>query len=1087
MEHIIHNIHKMCKWQLLLLAILLSSLQVFAQGSSVRGTVYDEEGNPMVGVNVIERGTTNGVATDVDGRFHLILKNANSTLDISFVGYETQSVGVKDGDNIRVDMEPNATVLDEVVAIGYATAKKATVASAVSSINSEDLSRTASTSVANALVGKVSGLTFRQKSGIPGEAATIQVRGMGEPLYVIDGIMKDADAFNTLDVNDIANISILKDGAAAIYGVKAANGVVLVTTKTGKRNTRTQVNLNANVGWQGWTEYPELLNAYQWKYANYMKAVNSGNLVGADAIAAAQQDLKYWEQGYYTPGVYMNPETGEDYRGFNWKDEFVSNHAPQYYVNANIQGGSERSDYYISIGHVSQDAVFDEYTYRRTNLQANFNIDVTDDLRFGLSVLGKVQRNQNPALPGTDDYFQIRQSIYNLIPTQRPYANDNPDYLNYIHPTHDSAHNMAAYTIDNAGKSTKDVRTIQTTANLDWTTPLKGLTAKAALSYFYYDYNEENNEKSWNEYTYDPVTGTYNLAYTKSDTYLGKNREYHEEMTGQFTLNYNNLFARDHHVTAVAGFEFYKENRRGTNTWQSPVENEFVPIISTNDNNQVSEVARSYSTASFIFRAGYAYKEKYIVDFAGRYDASWRFPSNQRWGFFPSVSAAWRISEEDFFKEGGISNWMSSLKLRGSYGEMGDDMSVNYNSSYPDFAYMPGYTYNQGGAIITGNPFTGTSDSYVTGTKYNGIPQTNLSWMTSSIANVGIDLGFLKERLRFEFDLFRRKRDGIPATPDDVTFPQESGISVLNQNLNSDEVRGFDATITWNDRVRDFEYSVGLNLTLARQRQGKVYGEKFLNAWDQYRWATSDRWSNVRNGAVWMYETIGVFRTQEEIDNYPVDIDGANNTTLVPGDLIFKDVNNDGVINEYDERPLGYAATDYDWDASNANKQPLMTMGINLGFNWKGIDFAADFACGFMNTYVGDWHTKTGVSSDQTGYVFNSLNVWHHEDPWDPTSPWVEGDFPALRDYIPSQRWWNDFYAKKVNYLRLRNLVVGYTLPRQWTQKVSIQKVRFYFEGSNLFCIDSLHEYGFDPEISAVTGFDYPQHRTCLFGINVTY
>ena len=182
-------------------------------------------------------------------------------------------------------------------------------------------------------------------------------------------------------------------------------------------------------------------------------------------------------------------------------------------------------------------------------------------------------------------------------------------------------------------------------------------------------------------------------------------------------------------------------------------------------------------------------------------------------------------------------------------------------------------------------------------------------------------------------------------------FPQESGISILRENLNSDEVRGFDASIQWNDRVRDFEYSVGVNFTLARQRQGKVYGEKFLNAWDQYRWATSDRWSNVRNGAVWMYETIGVFKTQEQIDNYPVDIDGQNNTTLVPGDLIFRDVNNDGIINEYDERPLGYAATDYDWDASNANKQPLMTMGINLGFNWKGIDFAADFAGGFMNTF----------------------------------------------------------------------------------------------------------------------------------------
>lgn len=1080
MKYILKSKHNLISWRtLMLLVFCVSSISMYAQ-KTVSGTVTDSDGFPLVGVNITEKGTTNGVITDVDGNYTISLKKTDSKLVFSYVGFSSKEIKVLDQTHINVSLEQSSTLLDEVVAVGYATQKKATVASAVSSINTDDLARSASTSVANALVGKVSGLTFRQKSGQPGSATSIQVRNMGEPLYVIDGIMKDASAFNSLDVNDIANISILKDGAAAIYGVKAANGVVLVTTKTGKRGEKAKVSINANVGWSGWTEYPDLLNASQWKYANYMKSVNSGNLKGTDAINAAKNDLEKWQQGYY------NPETGEDYRGFNWKDEFVRDNAPQYYINANVQGGSDKMDYYLSLSHVDQDAVFREYTYNRTNLQGNFNMNLTNDLKLGFSVLGKVEQNINPALPGDDDYFEMRNSIYNLIPTMRPYANDNPDYLNFINPTHDKAHNMAAYTIDNAGKYQKDVRTIQTSANLEYNIPIDGLTAKAQLSYFYYDLNEENNEKSWNEYTYDPATKEYKVAYTKSDTYLGKNRQYREEMTGQFTLNYDNVFAEDHHVTGVAGFEFYKENRKGTNVWQTPVENQFVPIITTNENNYVAETARTISTASWIFRLGYAYKEKYIVDFAGRYDASWRFPTGSQWGFFPSVSAAWRINEETFFKEGSISNWMSSLKLRASYGEMGDDMASTFNNLYPDFAFMPGYTFGRPGAIISGDPFGG-SDSYYTGTSYNGIPQTNLSWMTSSILNVGIDMGFLNERLRFEFDLFQRKRDGIPAKPDDVTFPQESGMTVLSQNLNSDEVRGFDASIGWTDNIADFRYNVGVNFTLARQRSGKVYGEKFLNAWDEYRWSQSDRWANVKNGAVWMYEVIGVFQTQEQIDNYPVDIDGANNTKLVPGDLIFKDVNGDGIINQFDERPLGYAATDYAWDASNANKQPLMTMGINLGFEWKGIDFAADLAGGFMNTYVADWHVKNGVTLDQTGYVYNSLDVWHHEDIFDPTSPWVPGSFPALRDENPSARWWNDFYTKEINYLRLRNLVVGYTFPQKWTKKAYIEKLRLYFEGSNLLCWDSLEDYGFDPEISSVTGFDYPQHRTCLFGINVTF
>ena len=482
-----------------------------------------------------------------------------------------------------------------------------------------------------------------------------------------------------------------------------------------------------------------------------------------------------------------------------------------------------------------------------------------------------------------------------------------------------------------------------------------------------------------------------------------------------------------------------------------------------------------------------SYKEKYIVDFAGRYDASWRFLPGNQWGFFPSISGAWRLSEEEFYKDSKVADWISSIKLRASYGEMGDDMASNFNSSYPDFAYLSGYTFNRGGAIISTNPLGNGGNAYTTGTSYNGIPQTGLSWMKISMLNVGFDMGFLNDRLRLEVDLFKRKRSGIPATPTDIIYPYEAGYSVQKQNLNSDQVSGIDGMVKWNDRVNDFNYFVGVNLTLARQKTLNNYGEVFLNAWDQYRWAQANRWSNVKNGAVWMWETIGVFKTQEEIDNYPVNIDGANNVNLRPGDLIFRDVNGDGIIDDYDKRPLGYAATDYAWDSSNANKNPLLSMGINLGFEYKGVDFAADFAGGFMNTFVGDWHVKYGIGTDQMGYVYNVVNSWQHEDVFDVKSPWVPGKFPAVRSNNPSIRDWNDFYAKEINYLRLRNLVVGYTLPAKWTKKALIQKLRVYFEGSNLLCWDSLSDFGFDPEISSVTGFDYPQHKVYTVGVNVTF
>ena len=414
---------------------------------------------------------------------------------------------------------------------------------------------------------------------------------------------------------------------------------------------------------------------------------------------------------------------------------------------------------------------------------------------------------------------------------------------------------------------------------------------------------------------------------------------------------------------------------------------------------------------------------------------------------------------------------------------MGDDMASNFNNLYGDFAYLPGYTFGKSGAIINNDG----KDAYVTGTTYNGIPQTGLSWMNISMLNVGFDLGFLKDRLKLEVDFFRRKRSGIPADPVDVIYPYEAGYSAQKRNLNSDQVSGIDGMVKWNDRVNDFKYFASVNLTLARQKTINNYGEVFLNGWDQYRWAQTNRWSNVKNGAVWMWETIGVFQTQEEIDNYPVNIDGANNVNLRPGDLIFKDVNGDGLIDDYDKRPLGYAATDYEWDRSNANKNPLLSMGINLGFEYKGIDFAADFAGGFMNTFIGDWHVKYGIGTDQMGYVYNVIDSWQHEDIFDVKSPWKPGKFPAVRSNNPSIRDWNDFYAKEINYLRLRNLVVGYTLPVKWTKKALIQKLRVYFEGSNLFCWDSLNDFGFDPEISSVTGFDYPQHKVYTVGVNVTF
>jgi TonB-linked SusC/RagA family outer membrane protein len=996
-------------------------------------------------------------------------------LEFSYIGYIGQSVRAGNKKTLNIVLVAEAGSLNEVVVVGYSTQKKGSVAAAVSTIKAEDLARTTSTTVSGALVGKTSGITFRQKSGQPGTATQIQIRNLGTPLFVIDGVMKDEGQFNNLDVNDIENISILKDGAAAIYGVKASNGVVLVTTKKGSSNQKPTVTLNTYYGYQGWFRYPQLLTAYEWQYANLMKDVNNGAYTGNVENDRAMLDK--WKQGLY------NPETGEDYRGYDWKKEFVSDNAPQKYMNVNVSGGNDKSIYYISLGHIDQDAVFKDYNFNRTNIQTNFETKLSESFKVGIQVNGRIETRQNPGMPGTDDYEAARAAVFLLPPIYRPFANDNPLYLNAVPGR--LGNNLAAMTMDNAGKYKNDWRVIQANWNAEYKTPLKGLTAKALFSYYYASSQTDNFEKGWQEYTYNKTNDAYNVAYDKAaagNTYLVKGRQNIQEHTGQFTLNYDNTFNNAHHITGVAGFEFYERTGNNLNIQQNPVDNNFIDLITTNEKNTVVDTRYTNSTASVIFRAGYDYKQKYIVEFAGRYDGSWKFPKGKRWGLFPSVQTAWRLSEEDFFKNSSMANWLTNVKLRASYGQMGDD-NLGY---YPDFAYLPGYNYNVGNSYMTPYPGSTVDGRKISGIQYKGLPITDLSWMTSTMMNAGIELGFVKNKLTAEFDVFRRRRSGIPTIPNDLKFPVETGLTALPQNLDSDETVGFDAFVRWNDKINDFGYRIGVNLTLARQKFGARYGERFFNSWDQYRYSQKDRWSNVSGGSqMWMWEVIGQFKTQEEIDNYPVNIDGANNANLRPGDLIFRDVNGDGIMDSHDERPLGYAGADWPWDQSLSNKTPLMTIGLNLGFDWKGIDVAADFAGGFMNTFVMDWQTKWGVDRTSNGYYYNSIDVWRHEDILDPKSPWVPGLFPSIGTV--SGRWWNNYYTTNVNYVRLRNLVVGYTLPAKWTNKVAISKLRFYFQGSNLASWDNLKDMGFDPEISTVNGQDYPQHKIYTFGVTASF
>ena len=393
---------------LLLTIALLFSFPLLAQQRTVSGQVKAETGEGLPGVTVLVKGSTNGTATDSDGNFSLNLPDGNATLVVSFIGYTTQEVPVNNRSTLQVTLAPDAKALEEVVVVGYGTQTRGTVTGAVSQIQSADISRTTATTATGALVGKVQGITARQADARPGAGTSIQIRNMGTPLYVIDGVTSDAGQFNNLGIDDIESVSVLKDASAAIYGLRAANGVILVTTKKGKAGQKPQINIGAYYGQQGFTRYPRPANAYQHMRALAESEQNQGR---NPANLVSKTDLEKWRQG-----------TEKGFISTDYFDEVMNQSAPQYNLNASASGGSENMNYYFSVSHVNQDAMIKDYNFQRTNIQANIEAGVAKGLRVGTQIYGRLEDRSQVGVPGLDDYFNPFLSIFCMLPTVRPYA-----------------------------------------------------------------------------------------------------------------------------------------------------------------------------------------------------------------------------------------------------------------------------------------------------------------------------------------------------------------------------------------------------------------------------------------------------------------------------------------------------------------------------------------------------------------------------------------------------------------------------------------------------------------------------------------
>ncbi|MGO1245436.1 TonB-dependent receptor [Sphingobacterium sp. JB170] len=1041
---------KRCKWvfNACLICFALSSSSVYGHERlhqdpdavsatqapiAISGQVTDVANSPIAGVSILLKSSSSvGTSTDGSGSFN-ISADPDGVLLVSFAGYKSQEVAINGRTTINIILQDSVEMMDEVVVVGYGVQKRASITGSVASIQAEELVKVKTPNVTNMLAGRLPGIRAAQRSGAPGDdGASVDIRGYGSMLVIVDGVQRD---FAQLDANDIESISILKDASAAVYGFKGSNGVLLVTTKKGTKE-RTKLEYNGYYGLQDVTRYPRMMSAFE--YASlYNEAIyNSNPYTGVPAYSQEQLDS------------YKSGEQGTD-----WWNALVRGNAPQTSHNLSIYGGNDKVTYYNSIGYVDQSGILksDDWTFKRYNLRSNVDLAVTPNFSVGFKLSGRIQDRNKPY--GGDDLFTQAQMA---LPIYSIYANNNPNYWqaigNMANPVHSSY-------IENSGYESRLRREFNGSLDLNWKLPwVSGLSVRAMVAYDYKNSEWKTWQKALSDYQYNQANDVYTEVALREKASLESKMENLYMPTQQYSINYNHVFAGKHDVSGLLLWEAYHDRLTDILGFRESSIG-IIDDISKGDTENQNTSGKSVETAhaGLVGRFNYAFDRKYLLELNFRYDGSYKFQADRRWGFFPGASLGWRISEEDFFKES--LPQFDNVKIRGSYAKVGDE------GDFSAYQYLDGYVY--GGSYVLGT--SGLSSGLVA----SGMANPWLTWYESQIMNFGFEASFKNGLISTEFDWFRRERTGLPATRQG-TFPTSFGESMPQENLNSDINSGFEWSVGHKNKIGEFSYNVAANFSVTRIRYGYVERANSTNMFTNWQDNNNDRNKDIR----WGRTVLGQFGSYEEILNSPLQ-DNNGNRSLLPGDLKFKDVNEDGIIDGNDVEPIGRGAT------------PRMYYGLNLGANYKGFDMTMFFqgAAGhdiYISGDILDPFIQQGLGN---GFAFMT-DRWHRADPADPNSEWRPGNMPAAR--VTGQvdnRSDNSWSLHNADYLRLKTLEIGYTLPQQWTQSLNIERCRFYFNGNNLLTFTGDDELlkNIDPESNQSRLRYYPQLRTFNLGVNLVF
>ncbi len=1035
---------------------LLIALPASAQLRTVTGTVVDGTGEAVIGANIrIDGDRTRGTITDIDGNFK-IEASPKEKIVISFIGYK-DAIVVASTNKLNITLKDDNEMLDEVVVVGYGIQKKATLTGAVSAVNSKEIAVTKNENVVNMLSGKIPGVRISQRSSQPGEFDNaIDIRGMGEPLIVVDGIPRDKAYFSRMDANEIESVSVLKDASAAIYGVRAANGVILVTTKRGETaDGKFDITFSANYGWQQFLYVPETADA-----VTHMLMINE------KTYNTTQTQNFFLRQAptYNYDRIFEYSRNGR--KGTNWTKELFNDNVPQQQYNVSVNGGSEKVKYFFNLGYLKQEGAykFNSLNYNRWNFRSNVDARITDRLKASVQLSGYMDEKNQPFT----DIWAVYKKAWTYRPTSDAYIDGDHNLPAYDSEMLEPENPVAAINSNLSGFRREKLNNFNGSLALTYDIPgVKGLQAKAFYSYDYYTTNNTYYNRAYKLYSKN-ADGTMTTYDRHADAYLKRQTDPSYGTVMQLSLSYDNKFG-DHNVSVLALFE------EQYNQWENfyaqrsmLLDGEY--LLYGENEGQIGKMdgAGDKTRRAFVGRMNYDYKGRYMVDFSLRYDGSSSFPKDSRWGLFPAVSVGWRVSEETFVKE--LVPFMTNLKIRASYGRMGDDGGA---STYPQTAIA--YQLDTQGKI--GYIYNGT---FITGVSATAIPNPNLTWYTSDTYNAGIDFDLWNGKLSGILEVYKRKRKGLLATSSAV-IPGTVGASLPQENLESDQTYGWEISLGHRNRVAGVNYWVNGQISATKNRWDYHLDGQAGNSMDN--WYRND--VSGRNKDIWFtYEEGGRFTNYDQIRYH--NTTGANfGQSTLPGDYWYEDWNGDGVIDDKDKHPVA------------TYNLPVFNYGITMGAEWKGIDLSMNWqgAAGVYNSYD---EVFTEVGPFNGGAVLDIYtDRWHTvnatDDPWNPNTQWVSGLYPATGHSFNT----GSTGIKNTSYIRLKTLELGYTLPKTWLAKVGVRNLRVYVNAYNLLTFTGLDNI--DPERPGRQGgannnrdegilfYNYPVNRTFNIGATLKF